>query len=269
MNLIGNSLDAWHRSGAATNFRSRIIAFLCARYGNLSRSRSHVRSLIRSIIGLFSRGDEVMVRFRCSGQPVTVHLRKDNDADYLVFGEITMGAYPLQDLPMAVPSHVVDGGSNIGLFSLLAHATFPGASLTCYEPDPWNVARIQRNFEANGVKARVLQMGLWSSRKDLFFHSELSYNGSVSDAPSGTPVSCELPEIPGNCLLKLDIEGAEHEVLPALFAAGRFPASILMEIHEFNSRGESLLTLLRENGSRWDESFSFAEPCVNVFAFRE
>ncbi|MBL9156700.1 MAG: FkbM family methyltransferase [Verrucomicrobiales bacterium] len=268
MNPLSNTLHAWRRTSFVIGWRSRVVALLCARYGNLSRSRSLIRSLIYSVIGLFSRNDEVIVTFRSSERPFTASLRKNNESDYLVFGEITMGAYPLSNLPIKTPDHVIDGGANIGLFSLLAHAAFPHASLTCYEPDPDNVAQIRKNFAANGIEAEVFEMGLWSSTMDLFFHSAMSYSGTVSQVPSGNPVSCVLPEIPSNSLLKLDVEGAEYEVLPALFNAGRFPITILMEIHEFDSRGESILDLLRTNGYRWRESFSPSERCVNLCAVK-
>jgi FkbM family methyltransferase len=269
MRWLANTLGAWRRGSLASGFRSRIIAFLCARYGNLSRERTLLRMAIHWLIGRFGAGDQVVVPVRCFDREFKACLRRGNASDYLVFGEIVMGAYPLWDHPIKHPDHVIDGGTNIGLFSLLAHAAFPKASLTCYEPDPANVAQIRRNFDVNGVRARVLQMGMWSSTQELFFHSAMSYSGTVSAEASGIRISCELPEIPANCLLKLDIEGAEHEVLPALFAAGRFPYSILMEIHEFDSRGGALLDLLRKNSYRWEGSFSFSEPCVNVFAFRE
>lgn len=220
------------------------------------------------MIGRFSTEDQVVVAIRTSGKDLKVGLRKGNEADYLVFGELVMGSYPLGDLPVERPDHVIDGGANIGLFSLLAHAAFPYASLTCYEPDPDNAAQIRTNFAANGIEAEVFEMGLWSSTMDLFFHSAMSYSGTVSQVPSGNPVSCVLPEIPSNCLLKLDIEGAEYEVLPALFNAGRFPTTILMEIHEFDSRGKAILDLLRINGYRWRESFSPSEPCVNICAVK-
>lgn len=265
---ILNTFRAWQCSSVAPGLRSRVIAFLCCRYGNISRTRTVLRLGIRKLIGHFAVGVPVVLSIVTARTEIKICLRRDNDADYLVFGEVVMGAYPLSDLPIKTPDHVVDGGANIGLFSLLAHAAFPHASITCYEPDPDNVALIRTNFAANGIEAEVFEMGLWSSAKDLFFHSAMSYNGTVSPVPSGNPVSCVLPEIPSNCLLKLDIEGAEYEVLPALFNAGRFPTTILMEIHEFDSRGEAILDLLRINGYRWRESFSPSEPCVNICAVR-
>ena len=46
------------------------------------------------------------------------------------------------------PSAVVDGGANIGLFALCAHAIFPGIKVTCYEPDGDNLSQLRRNLAA-------------------------------------------------------------------------------------------------------------------------
>ena len=45
------------------------------------------------------------------------------------------------------PKSAIDGGANIGLFSLFANATFPGIHLTCYEPlDKDNLVQLERNL---------------------------------------------------------------------------------------------------------------------------
>ena len=48
--------------------------------------------------------------------------------------------------------------------------------------------------------------------------------------------------------MKLDIEGAEYEVVPALIAAGRFPRWITAELHYFLEKGPPLVKLLQDNG---------------------
>jgi len=70
----------------------------------------------------------------------------------------------------------------------------------------------------------------------------------IDDKPPGFPVACVLPVIGEDCWLKLDVEGAEHEVLPALFAKGYFPRWISTEIHFFDKKGKNILSLLRGCG---------------------
>jgi FkbM family methyltransferase len=268
MSALNNSLTIWRLAGGGIGFRSRMLAFLCARFGNLSKSRQTLRAIIFKWIGSFARSGQVQISFRVSGRPLTILLRKDNQADYVVFGEMVMGGYKVPDNVSSRPAVVVDGGANIGLFSLFAHATFPDASLTCYEPDKDNLVQLGKNLQANKIAAEIIPKALWSKTADLFFHPCESYSGLVNEDPSPYPIACTLPAVPDRCWLKMDIEGAEYEVLPALLKDGRRPEIISMEIHDFNQRGNQLLSLLKEYGYEWNESFQPADQCVNITALK-
>ena len=196
-----------------------------------------------------------MVSLRITGHPLAIFLRKGNKADYLVFGEMVMGGYKWPDNATNRPTAVVDGGANIGLFSLFARAMFPGVKLSCYKPDKDNLIQLRRNLEANNIAADVVPKALWSKTAELFFHPGESYSGFVDANPSPYSISCILPTVPDGCWLKLDIEAAEYEVLPALLKAGAKPAIISMEIHDFNRRGQQLLSLLKTHGYTWNETF--------------
>ena len=41
-----------------------------------------------------------------------------------------------------------------------------------------------------------------------------------------------------------------------------------MEIHDFNRRGNQLLSLLQAHGYGWNESFKPSEQCVAISAFK-
>jgi len=190
-------------------------------------------------------------------------MRRGNEYDYLVGGELVTGAYVI---PHFTPQTIVDGGANIGMFSVLAAACFPDARLTCYEPDPQNMKMLRRNLDANHVSAELLQNGLWGSNKDLYFHAQGSSIGFVDDQPTGTAISCVLPKIGPECWLKLDVEGAEYEVLPALFDLGIYPRWITMEIHYFDTKGHFLLNLLRQHGYQITGGEDSAANCANILA---
>ena len=64
----------------------------------------------------------------------------------------------------------------------------------------------------------------------------------------GVSLVAELPEIGTHrCLIKMDIEGAELEVLPALLPQLHQASVILMELHYTEKTRPKLETLLREN----------------------
>jgi FkbM family methyltransferase len=268
MNALKNSLKIWRLAGAGIGLRNRLLAFLCARFGTLSEKREILRTIIFKLIGWFTRNGQIKISFRVSGQPLAILLRKGNKADYLVFGEMVMGGYKLPGNLSHRSMAVVDGGANIGLFSLFAHATFPDIKLTCYEPDKDNLVQLRRNLEANGIAAEVIPKALWSKTAELFFHPGESYSGYVSENSSPYPISCVLPAVPDGCWLKLDIEAAEYEVLPALLEMGAKPAVISMEIHDCNRRGNQLLSLLQAHGYEWNESFRPSDICVTICALK-
>ena len=220
MNAFRNSLVIWHLASAGIGIRSRLLAFLCARLLTLSEKRHILRKAIFQLIGWFARNKQVKISFRVTGQPVIVFLRQDNKADYLIFGEMVRGGYKWPGDLSHRPVAVIDGGANIGLFALFADATFPGIKLTCYEPDKDNLIQLRRNLEANKIAAEVIPKALWSKTAELFFHPGESHIGFVDANPSPHPISCILPTVPDHCWLKLDIEGAEYEVLPSLLNNG-------------------------------------------------
>jgi FkbM family methyltransferase len=221
-----------------------------------------------SWIGGFERGGNVRVAIRRHQRVIVCELRAGNAADYLVAGEMVRGGYSLPvEIPVK-PTGIVDGGANIGMFALQASARFPGLPITCYEPDKDNLVQLRRNLEANNIAAEVIPKALWSKTAELFFHPGQSYSGFVSTNPSPYPISCVLPVVPDGCWLKLDIEAAEYEVLPALLEAGPKPAIISMEIHDFNRRGDKLLSLLQAHGYSWNESFQPSDQCVTICAIK-
>jgi hypothetical protein len=62
------------------------------------------------------------------------------------------------------------------------------------------------------------------------------------------------------------VEGAEYEVLPAVFTANCQPSMISMEIHDYNRRGQQLLSLLKAHSYGWNESLEPSHQCVTICA---
>lgn len=257
----------WARQGCAP--RDVALAFLCAGLGAMGRRRALARRRFEAAIGRFARDGQVRLQLWRAGRRITLLLRQGNVADYLVAGELVAGGYPPPEVASRAPTALVDGGANIGMFTLQAHACFPGLPVTCYEPDPANLRQLELNLSANGIAARVVPKALWSRVGDLFYHPAQSYTGFVSEEPSDFPIACVTPEVPDGCWLKLDIEGAEYEVLPALLRAGAQPAWISMEVHAFNTRGQVLLDLLREHRYEVRGQWHPQDICVTVLAIRQ
>lgn len=149
---------------------------------------------------------------------------------------------------------IYDVGANIGLISLVValHPSGRECRIFSFEPEPRNVAELQRNIALNGVAGRVTAHAIALGGKDgeaaLFVrgttgdgrHSLVDARGAkdsvtvrIVQATSFARESASPPDV-----VKIDVEGAEGEVLAGmegLMSAG-YPREILMEIHAKGGR---------------------------------
>jgi FkbM family methyltransferase len=268
MSGLTTSLKLMRLARRGCSIKDSFLAFLCMAIGVMGPRRRCLRSLFIKIIALYSQAGEICLHLKIYGRAMEINMRKGNEADYLVVGELLAGGYSLPSCDHLVPTAIVDGGANIGVFALQAAAMFPNLPLKCYEPDAANIEQLQRNLKRNGIFAEIVAKGLWSENAELFFHPGQSYTGLVSTESSPYPISCELPQVPNGCWLKLDIEGAEYEVLPTILRQGLRPAIISLEVHDFSRRGSNLLDLLRQHGYSIQGSFKPNDLCATVCAYK-
>lgn len=238
---------AMRGSGASDKLKIfLVIAFETTSFANGAR-----RARIKRILHGLSTDGLLTIRFSRDSHPFTFKLRTAEDGDLSVASEFIRGIY---SFPPMKPAQIIDGGANIGLFAVLASRRFPDIPIDCYEASPDNMGALKRNLDINGANARAINKALWSSESELVFHTHMAYSGRVAEAGSEAEgdtvvrVPAVLPEVAENCWMKLDIEGAEYEVVPALIAAKRFPRWISAELHYYLEKGPALVELLRNNG---------------------
>jgi FkbM family methyltransferase len=128
---------------------------------------------------------------------------------------------------LAQPLNVLDLGANIGLF---AASLGRNASVTAVEADVKNAALLEEMVAANGLPWRVIR-GFASTHEGTIRFAGGQYCLSRAD-PSGDLVDTVdvFPLFHGVDLLKMDIEGAEWEILddPRMADA---PPILVMEWH--------------------------------------
>jgi len=266
MSTIQTVYRLWRHAQLGASWRDKWLAFLLGGHACLGPKRQSVRRWFRQSIGKLASGDQVELRCDISGNLARLNLRKEDIADYLVGGEVVNGFY---DVPNFTPDLIVDGGANIGLFSVFAAAHFPNVPIVCYEPQPANVKQLRTNLKANEIGANIVTAGLWSHPTTLYFRNQSSYAGYIAEEPPGDPVECVIPEVIESCWLKLDIEGAEYQVVPELLRRGSYPRFITMELHFNVERGTGLLEMLREHGYRVRGGEDRAADCANITAIRQ
>ena len=123
--------------------------------------------------------------------------------------------------PLPQPGTIIDAGAYIGLTSLWFHREYPGARIVAVEADAANFALLQQNTQA--VKQiECVHAALWHDQSGVGLGDPGlgAWGMRVDSHPSSTRV----PSIDVACLmqsrgwsrlglLKLDIEGAEKQVL--------------------------------------------------------
>jgi FkbM family methyltransferase len=183
--------------------------------------------------------------------------------------------------------YIIDGGANIGLSVLYFKRLYPEAEILAFEPDTTICGVLSENV-AGWSNVTVVQAALATSKETLGFVSEGSWAGRLSH--SGENASYEVPSVRlkdyldrSIDLLKLDIEGAETDVI--FDCADRLDRvdHLFCEYHSFANRPQqlgTLLTLLTDVGFRFQihsygRSSPFLHRCttpyemdvqVNIFA---
>lgn len=254
---------AW-KSRCGVKFSDKRLAFLLAAIGSMDRKRTVLYSRLIRAISRHKPEESLKLRVFCNHKPVVLLIRRGNEADYHVAGRLVRGDYA--PLPNFKPKTIIDGGANIGIFSLYAKSYFPEANLICFEPNADNYRLLESNLRQNTIQAELHQMGLWSASSTAYFREDSSRTGFVQAEPGGIPIKVILPEITQDTWLKLDVEGAEYEILPALLRHGNFPRMITLEIHEFDSRGSGLLDLLKKHDYLISGNVNPAVTCARIAA---
>lgn len=142
---------------------------------------------------------------------------------------------------------IVDLGANIGLASVWLAKTYGCTELIAVEPVPANATLAESNLVANGVRGSVLRMAVGpQSCQGFFSESDRSNLGSV--ARTGTPIAvAAMEDVFANLhhrgwvdLVKIDIEGAEEDVLSRNLAWLDRVRALLVEFHSEAVRAQAV-----------------------------
>ncbi len=166
-----------------------------------------------------------LVRLRDGGELVELWVSEFNDLHVIreAFGDRVYA------LPQHVrPRTILDLGANIGASVLWFHRRFPDAEIHAVEPDRRSLEKLRRNVEGlPGVTVHHAALAGEDGER-TFYEAERGWSSSlVADAaPGGRAARVPVLSLPALVsehirsdrvdLVKLDVEGAEWEVLPTL-----------------------------------------------------
>jgi FkbM family methyltransferase len=156
---------------------------------------------------------------------------------------------------------VIDCGANIGLSIIFFKKLFPKARVIAFEPDKKIFEYLEFNvksFQFDNVE--LINKGLWEKETTLKFFSEGADAGRIAQENDKNIVEIQTVKL-SNYLkkteidfLKIDIEGAETEVLIESQEWLKNVRNIFIEYHSFSTQKQTLstiLNILETNGFRY------------------
>lgn len=146
---------------------------------------------------------------------------------------------------------ILDLGANVGTATMFFSRKYPNAIIEVYEPDPLIFSVLSENLKRNKVKASLHNDAVWVSNGKIAFEPDGADGGRlVPEGSNGTHlVSCvDIRDIimryPRIELLKIDIEGAENEVIPRLDGHLSHVERLFVEYHERRGKPQGLAEIL-------------------------
>lgn len=118
---------------------------------------------------------------------------------------------------------ILDVGSNIGLSILYLREFFPNSQIIGVEADPEIFKILKKNIEYNNIQGvKLINKAAWYTNATLSFSPDNSDGGSLSQINDQNIIKVEafdlnsLIEIEKFDFIKIDIEGAENSIFPAI-----------------------------------------------------
>lgn len=153
---------------------------------------------------------------------------------------------------------IYDCGANIGLSSLYFKNIFPSSRIKAFEADP-NIAKILSSNLENLKNVEVINKAVWINNDGVEISLEGADAASIYGSKNRVKVdSVSLNELIENeeriDMLKIDIEGAETDVIKNCGESLHKVDNIFIEYHSFLKQPQDpdeILNILKENNFRY------------------
>jgi FkbM family methyltransferase len=155
---------------------------------------------------------------------------------------------------------IFDCGANVGMSVLYFKKLFPEARITAFEAEPDIATLLRSNLKNNHVNGvTIINKAVWKDDQGIWFGSESADSSSIySTAEKKKVASVRLKDYllaeSHIDFLKIDIEGAETEVLHDCRHALGHVKNLFVEFHSYigNPQGlANILQIFEENGFRY------------------
>ncbi|MBB05374.1 MAG: FkbM family methyltransferase [Pseudooceanicola sp.] len=148
--------------------------------------------------------------------------------------------------------YIIDGGANIGLATIYLKLLYPSSNILAFEPDAEIFNILKKNIESYALKSvELIQKGIWKEDTTIQFKSEGADAGLIASldktvaATNSISVLSLKPYLNRTVdFLKLDIEGAETEVLKDIENDLGKVERIFVEYHSFVGQPQTLNVII-------------------------
>lgn len=158
--------------------------------------------------------------------------------------------------------YILDCGANIGLSIIYLKHIFPDAIIEAFEPDDTNFGLLQKNIASFGLQNDVLahKVAIWKENTTLQFTADATMGSKIetgnTDAKTVTVKAVRLKDYLDKKIdfLKIDIEGAEYEVLKDIVPALGNINNLFVEYHglfEQNAQLVEIFQLIKDAGFKF------------------
>lgn len=156
---------------------------------------------------------------------------------------------------------ILDLGANIGLSIIYFKKIYPSAKITAFEPDEKIFEFMKRNLISFGIEdVELIRKAVWKEETILSFFAEGADGGRLAISGERDRLldveTIRLRDFLKEKIdfLKIDIEGAEHEVIEDCADLLSNVENIFIEYHSFSNKPQNLhwiLATLSANGFRY------------------
>ncbi len=171
--------------------------------------------------------------------------------------------------------YIIDCGANIGLSVIYFSRLYPGSTIVAFEPDPDIFSVLKKNtenFKLSNVSLH--EAAVWTSNGSLDFQIEGGMSGRIPKAEDKINIrkvtSMRLRDFLNKPVdfLKMDIEGAEYEVIKDCADLLYQVKNLFIEYHSHSSEEQKLdeiLRILTTNNFRYHihEAYTVRSPFIN------
>jgi FkbM family methyltransferase len=155
---------------------------------------------------------------------------------------------------------IFDCGANVGMSVLYFKRMFPNARILAFEAEPAIAALLRQNLAQNSItKVEIIDKAVWTDNAGIWFGSESADSSSIySNAEKKKVASVRLKDYllkeKHIDFLKIDIEGAEKEVLNDCKDSLQNVQNLFVEFHSYINNPQDLAAVIgvfEQNGFRY------------------